>query len=108
MTCEDYEPEGVTMATEVVHGPAPQFHAPANMREAFTVTITGHYTETPDLAAAGVTDNRWQSDRPVKQTAELLVLRTAFLDWFLREWKERGGSAQDAYSQVWGIINQWR
>jgi hypothetical protein len=71
------------MSTEVVHGPQPQFTATLQPDGSYHVVITGHYTTQDGLAAAGVTEVVWQSDRPVKRQAELLALRSAFIGWFI-------------------------
>ena len=71
------------MSTEVKHGAKPTFGANIMPGE-YSVTIVGHYTDQPGLAAAGVTEFRWQSDQPMKRRAELLALRTAFRDWYER------------------------
>ncbi len=71
------------MSTEVVHGPAAIFKASIAPGE-FSIKVVGHYTDQPDLAAARVTEFKWQSDQPMKRRAELLALRTAFRDWYER------------------------
>jgi hypothetical protein len=69
------------MSTEVKHGVHPVFQSNVEPGE-YSVTIVGHYTDRPGLAAAGVTEVKWQSDQPAKRRAELLALRTAFRDWY--------------------------
>ncbi len=41
------------MTTEVKHGPAPAFEQ--EIRGEYSLTLVGHYTATPDMAAGGVT-----------------------------------------------------
>ena len=84
------------MATEVKHGKQPSFAAKANLDEEFFCTVVGHYTETPNLAAAGVEDFSYQSNRGVKRQAELLALRSAFANWFVLQWCECGGTRDEA------------
>ena len=84
------------MATEVRHGPAPIFSRPIS--GTFFVTVVGHYTDTPNLAAAGVTEFRLQSERRVKCQAEMLALRTAFKSWAEDTMRALGGSVED----LWG------
>ncbi len=79
------------MATEVRHGPHAQFDAPLSGGK-FGIEIIGRYTEKPGLAAGGVTQIVWNSDRPDKRRSELLVLRTCFLEWFVEQWRGHGGS----------------
>ena len=78
------------MATEVQHGPNPRFNAQTS--GSFGLTIEGHYTATPDLAAGGVTASHYKSDRPAKRRNELLAMRTIFLHWWLREWMGNEGT----------------
>src|SRR5262249_19038229 len=47
------------------------------------LTIEGYYTPQDGLIAVGVTACQSVSDWPVKRQAELLGMRTAFIDWFL-------------------------
>ena len=84
------------MSTEVKHGKSPQFTATANMDEEFFCSVVGHYTTTPDLAAAGVEDYAFQSARPIKRQPELLALRSAFSNWFVLMWVECGGTIEEA------------
>lgn len=79
------------MSTEVVHGREPQFRASLAVSGPYRMTIEGYYTQVDNLTAAGVTDCEWVSDRPAKRQAELLGMRTAFIDWFLMKWVEHGG-----------------
>ncbi len=79
------------MATEVRHGPHAAFDAPLSGGR-FGIEIIGRYTRTLRLAAGGVTQVVWNSDRPEKRRNELLVLRTCFLEWFLEQWLAQGGS----------------
>jgi hypothetical protein len=83
------------MSTEVVHGPNPQFRSPLSASGPYRMTIEGYYTQVEGRTAAGVTDFEWVSERPAKRQAELLGMRTAFIDWFLLKWVEHGGSFED-------------
>lgn len=66
------------------------------MEEAFFCAVVGHYTTTPNLAAAGVEDYAYQSDQPIKRQPELLALRSAFHNWFVQQWCECGGTRDEA------------
>lgn len=79
------------MSTEVKHGPHPRFKAPL-AKGRYGLTIRGRYTKIDGLTAAGVTEVRWNSTRAVKRRAELLGMRTAFVCWFMAEWRHCGGS----------------
>lgn len=93
------------MSTEVKHGHEP-FEAVTHGE--FSAWVVGHYTDTPDLAAAGVKTAVFQSERPEKRRAELLALRTAFLDWFMTTWTANGGTREDAIEEVEQITARWR
>lgn len=95
------------MSTEVKHGPSPIFEASLT-GGSFDCLVRGYYTATPNLAAAGVQFYKFDSDQPVKQQAELLALRTAFLEWFLETYQELGGTRAEAIGQVQFIVNGWR
>jgi hypothetical protein len=84
------------MATEVKHGKEPKFESVANMEEEFFCTIVGHYTKTDGLGAAGVEEYSYQSDRGAKRQNELLVLRSAFANWFVLQWCQCGGTRDEA------------
>lgn len=86
------------MTTEVRHGESPQFSVAASGR--YAVTVVGHHTSVDGLAAARVRTVEWQSERPVKRRAEMLALRTAFLDWFVEEWVRQGGTRDEAVAQI--------
>jgi hypothetical protein len=86
------------VATEVRHGESPQFSRPISGR--YAVTVVGHYTDREGLAAAGVRTVQWESDKPVKRRAEMLALRTAFLEWFVEEWVRQGGAREEAVFQI--------
>lgn len=89
------------MSTEVVHGDKPVFtRATANMDEGYMVAIVGHYTDRPGLAAAGVTFSVYQSARPAKRQNELLALRSAFCNWFVREWVACGGTVDEGLEHL--------
>lgn len=53
--------------------------------------------ETEGLGAGGVTDVVWQSNRPEKRVAELLILRTCFRDWYERTMRDFGKQPNGAY-----------
>ena len=94
------------MSTEVKHGPNPMFDAQVTPGK-FFCRVEGHYTSTPDLGAGGVTEFAYESTKPVKRLAELLVLRTSFLEWFREEYERCGGSRFDAAEQVHYIADSW-
>lgn len=95
------------MATEVKHGLDPSWDAKVSGE--FWCLVEGHYTDQPNLGAAGVREYLFQSNRPVKRTAELLVLRTAFLDWFVGLHRELTGLPQeDALAQIQNFIDVYR
>src|SRR3990167_11498121 len=87
------------MATKVVHGAHPRFGVPLG-RGRYCITITGHYTRINGLTAAGVTRVRWNSTRKSKQRGELLGLRTAFLNFYMREWLRTGGTWNAGVKEV--------
>ena len=58
------------------------------------LTIEGYYTPQDGLIAVGVTACQSVSDWPVKRQAELLGMRTAFIDWFLLQALSGGGSGE--------------
>jgi hypothetical protein len=91
-------PQEAWMATEVRHGESPKFSVPISGR--YAATVVGHYTNVDGLAAAGVRRVEWQSARPEKRCAEMLALRTAFLEWFVDEWVRQGGTREDAVVQI--------
>ena len=88
------------MATEVKHGPHPGFTTLLQPGSEYHATITGHYTMVDGLAAAGVSEVVWQSDRAIKRQAELLSLRSAFLGWFLETYLAHGGTWQQAVAAI--------
>jgi hypothetical protein len=94
------------MATEVKHGPNPVFDAPLT-GATFKCEVVGRYTKVPGLGAGGVTAYRFMSDNPGKRRAELLVLRTAFLEWFREMYEANGGSRIEAAGQVRYIADGW-
>ena len=83
------------MATEVKHGPNPVFETPLT-GATFICEVVGRYTKVPDRGAGGVTAYHFNSDNPRKRRAELLVLRTAFLEWFREMYEANGGSRHEA------------
>ena len=94
------------MATEVKHGPNPVFQTPLT-GATFMCEVVGRYTKIPDRGAGGVTAYRFNSDNPGKRRAELLVLRTAFLEWFREMYEASGGSRIEAAGQVRYIADGW-
>lgn len=87
------------MATEVKHGKRARFKVRLQAGT-YAVTVVGHYTEKPDLAAAGVWEFEPCSNRPVKIRAEMLALRSAFICWFVEEYKKQGGSYAEAIREI--------
>lgn len=53
--------------------------------------------DTEGLGAGGVTEVVWQSNRPEKRIAELLILRTCFRNWYERTMREFGKQPNGAY-----------
>jgi hypothetical protein len=88
------------MSTEVMHGPNPRFGIPLAPGGPYRMTIEGHDTTSDGLTAAGVTSSEWVSARPAKRQAELLGMRTGFIEWFLLRWVEFGGTFEDAVHQI--------
>jgi hypothetical protein len=50
--------------------------------------------------AGGVTAFKYKSDRDIKRRAELLGMRTIFLDWWGKEWVRLGGDYQEDVAQL--------
>jgi hypothetical protein len=88
------------MATEVKHGPNPTFDA--EIGGEFSLTLVGHHTTTPDLAAGGVTAVKYDSGQDGKRRAELLAMRTIFLEWWVAEWVARGGVFEEGVAYLVG------
>jgi hypothetical protein len=97
----------VAACTEVKHGPSPQWNAKTTPGS-YRCTVVGYYTDTHDLTAAGVESWSFASNRPAKRMPELLGMRTAFLDWFLKQYQELGGSREDAIAEVAFIVDAWK
>jgi len=57
-----------------------------------------YYTDRPDR----VRKVEWQAAEKAKRRAEMLALRTAFLDWFVEEWVREGGVREDGVHQILG------
>src|SRR5437899_11853888 len=93
------------MTTEVRHGDA-IFDA-NTISPPYYCHVVGYYTGTPNLTAAGVTRFQFQSDRPEKQMAELLGMRTAFLEWFKEMYQQLGRTEREAIGQVSFIVDRW-
>lgn len=87
------------MATEVRHGPTPAFRSPG-VHGAFHVRLVGHYTAMRQRGAGGATDWAFSSQQKAKRRNELLVLRTCFLEWYLKHWMAQGGSRRHALREV--------
>lgn len=94
------------MCTEVKHGPNPEWSGPTFGE--FSLTITGHYSNIDHVIYAGVSRRAYRSNRPVKQQAELLGLRTAFLRFFIQEWQELGGTQEEALEEIEQICDTTR
>ncbi len=97
----------VAACTEVKHGPNPPFKAKRTGGR-YECRVVGYYTDTHDLTAAGVESWEWASTRSDKRMSELLGLRTAFLDWFKRQYGELGGTNAEAIEQVQFIVDAWK
>lgn len=81
------------MATEVKHGPKPKFRVKLQQpATGYSLTITGYYTTKDELAAAGVTEVRFNSEQETKRRAELLAMRSAFIGGWLELWLAHGGT----------------
>ena len=78
------------MTTEAAHGAEVVFDATLS-GGVFWATVVGRYTTNPSRGAGGVIDYEYASNQSVKRRAELLVLRSCFLDWWLKEWVALGG-----------------
>jgi len=92
--------------TEVHHGPNARFAAPLT-GDVFTCTVVGRHTTLRDCGAGGVTAFCFVSSNPAEQNAELLVLRTSFLEWFREMYEKTGGDRKGAFDQVVGVAQQW-
>lgn len=77
--------QGVLMATEIIHGTSPRFTHEIVPASRFYVTVRGYYTTTDKMGAGGVLGFVYNSSRPEKQVAELIVLKDIFDDWWARE-----------------------
>jgi len=93
--------------TEVKHGANPVFEKPVNRGDKFSCEVVAYSTSLPDWAAGGVTRYAFSSKNPSKRRAELLALRTCFLEWFREQYEGNGGSRQEAAGQVIGIAQGW-
>ncbi len=91
-------PREAWMETEVRHGESPKWSGPTFGR--YAVTVVGYYTDRPNLARAGVRKVEWQADAKAKRRAEMLALRTAFLEWFVEEWVREGGMREEGVRQI--------
>ena len=85
--------------TFVRHGESPKFPV-EKISGSYCITIVGHYTNRANYAAAGVRTIKWESNQPKKRQAEMLTIRTAFLDWFVKEWVKQGGTQEQALRYV--------
>jgi hypothetical protein len=92
--------------TEVKHGSNAVFDAPLT-GGTFTCTVVGRYTKIQNCGAGGVTGYRFKSKDPEQQNGELLILRTAFLEWFRETFEKNGGSRQRAVAEVCGVAQGW-
>jgi hypothetical protein len=89
------------MTTEVKHGRDPIFEHQTS-GGAFSLTLVGHYTTTPDTTAGGVTEHKYESDREGKRRAELLGMRTIFHEWWIEQWVARAGHPEEALLYLFG------
>lgn len=89
------------MSTEVVHGPNPTFDHQITDSE-YSLKLVGHYTTTEGWTAGGVRAFEYASDREVKRRAELLGMRSIFLDWWIKEWVRLGADYQEGVLQIIG------
>ncbi len=67
-----------------------------------SVTIVSYYTDRPGYAVAGIESFTFQSE---KRRAELLNLRSAFIECFVQEWVKQRGRREEAIFQIrnyWG------
>lgn len=94
------------MCTEIKHGPNPTWAATVSGE--YSCRVVGHYTDRDHLTAAGVAEHAYQSNRPAKQLAELLGMRTAFLAWFLDEFQRLGGTRAEAIAAIEDLGAAWR
>jgi len=97
-------------ATEVKHGEDAKFVA-RTTGTPFWCNVVGHYTTTPGCAAAGVTKYRFKSKDKQQVRAELLALRSGFLEWFREEYEKNEGGGpharRGAIDSVRGLADQW-
>jgi hypothetical protein len=102
------KPSGQAQAsTEVKHGPNPVFEKPVKRDETFSCDVVAYATSLPDWAAGGVTRYTFNSNNSAKRRAELLALRTCFLEWFREQYEANGGSRREAAGQVIGLAQGW-
>ena len=87
------------MATEVKHGPHPKFRTPLLPGRQYSVRVEGRYTRRDHMAAGGVTAFVFHGTG-IKRLAELLVLRTCFLEWYLAQWVRAKGLRRDGIAQI--------
>jgi len=91
-------PREAWLWTQVRHGESPKFSVPTS--GSYCLSVVGRYTNTNNLAAAGVVTVKWESKNPAKRRNEMLALRTAFLEWFVDEWVRQEGTREEAILQV--------
>jgi len=94
------------LETDVRHGVSPKFPVPTS--GSYCVNIVGQYTNRDQLTVAGVTTVKWQSDKNAKRQNEMLGLRSAFIDWFIKEWMRQGGSREQALTHLQAIVDHYR
>jgi len=92
-------PRGAWVFTFVQHGESPKFPV-EKISGSYCITLVGHYTNRDNFAAAGVRTVKWESDQRENRQAEMLAMRSAFLDWFVEEWARQGGARQYAIDAV--------
>ena len=101
------DPRDATGYTEVRHGPKPRFAVPLT-GAIFTCTVVGRHTKLDGCGAGGVTTYCFKSNNLAQQNAELLVLRTAFLEWFREKYDEtRRPDQAGAAEQVAFATQNW-
>jgi hypothetical protein len=74
----------------------------------YCIAVVGHYTNRDQLTEAGVLTVKWASSRSIERQAQMLGLRSAFVDWFVNEWMRTGGSRGEALKQLQDIVDHYR
>ena len=92
-------PREAWVFTLVQHGESPKSPV-EKISGSYCIYLVGHYTNRDNFAAAGVRTVKWESDQSLNRQAEMLAMRSAFLDWFVDEWVRQGGARKDAVDAV--------